>query len=64
MYTPGVQQSNEIIAWAHLNVGCHMQLLNLIHGNVVLCIKENKYILDISLDMCIFLLKIVTMDNL
>ena len=41
-----------------------MQLFNSINGNMVLCIKKNGYILDISLDKHIFLSEVVTVDNL
>ena len=40
------------------------QLLNLINSNIVLCIKKNECILDISLNMCIFLSEIATVNHL
>ena len=50
---------NEITAWARLNAE-----LNLIDIKIVSYIKENKLILDISLDMCILLSDIATVDCL
>ena len=51
---------NEINAWARLNTGCHICL----NGNMVLCIKKNECIVDISLNKCIFLSEDVTVDHL
>ena len=40
------------------------KLLNLVDVQIVPYVKENKLILDISLDMCILLLDIATDDRL
>ena len=40
------------------------KLFNLINVKMVPYIKENKLIIDISLDMCILLLDIATVDHL
>ena len=39
------------------------KLFNLINVKIVPYIKENKHIIDISLDMCILFLDIATVDR-
>ena len=51
----------EINAWARLNAGYQSCLINV---KMVPYIKENKLIIDISLDMCILLSDIATVDRL
>ena len=41
-----------------------MQLFNSINGKMVLFVKKNKCILDVSLDKYIFLSEVVIVDNL
>ena len=41
-----------------------MQLFNSINGKMVLFVKKNECILDISLDKYIFLSEVVIVDNL
>ena len=46
---------NEIIVWAHLNTGCQ-SCKNLINIKIAQYVKENEFILNISIDMCILYL--------
>ena len=54
---------NEINAQAHFKHWVP-KLLNFIDVTMAPYIKENRLILDISLDMCILLLDIATVDQL